>query len=387
MCRKKSIPAIFLDGTNGNMKLCCVFNTAPHYRREIYNQIEKTFACGWAFGKKALGGGDIEVMPPSAFQEFLGYLENRRIVGNWYWQKGTLPLLFKKFDTYLVLGEPFCISTWVFCALAKLVPGKRVFFWTHGWYGRETLVKRIMKKIFFRLGNGVFLYGNYARKLMIKEGFSPEKLWTIHNSLAYDEQLKLRNSLKPSNIFRKHFGNKNSTLSFVGRLTETKRLDMVLDAMATLRERGLNLNLVLIGDGVARERLGVKVQVLGLEKNVWFYGACYDEDKISELLYNADLCVSPGNIGLTAMHALMFGCPCLTHDDFKNQMPEFEAIIPGKTGAFFKRGNIESLADAIERWFSEGRSREDTRSACYAEIDESWTPAFQVGVLKKGLFL
>ena len=69
------------------------------------------------------------------------------------------------------------------------------------------------------------------------------------------------------------------------------------------------------------------------------------------------------------------------------KMPEFEAIIPGKTGAFFKRGNIESLADAIERWFSEGRSREDTRSACYAEIDESWTPAFQVGVLKKGLFL
>ncbi len=367
------------------MKLCCVFNTAPHYRREIYNQIEKTFACGWAFGKKALGGSDIESMDSSAFQEFLGYLENRRVAGNWYWQKGVLKLLFKDFDTYLVLGEPFCISIWVFCALAKLVPGKRVFFWTHGWYGRETLVKRIMKKIFFRLGNGIFLYGNYARELMIKEGFSPEKLWTIHNSLAYDEQLKLRNSLKPSNIFRKYFENEYSTLSFVGRLTESKRLDMVLDAMATLRERGLNLNLVLIGDGVARGRLEAKAQDLGLEKNVWFYGACYEEDKTSELIYNADLCVSPGNIGLTAMHALMFGCPCLTHDDFKNQMPEFEAISPGKTGAFFKRGDVKSLANSIEKWFSENRSREDIRAACYAEIDTSWNPAYQIEVLKKGL--
>lgn len=367
------------------MKLCNIFNTAPHYRREIYNQIEATFDCGWTFGKKALGGGDIESMPPSAFRNFLGYLENCRIAGNWYWQKGALKLLFKNFDTYLVLGEPFCVSTWVLCALAKLIPGKRVFFWSHGWYGRETFVKRIMKKVFFRLGDGVFLYGNYARELMIKEGFSPEKLWTIHNSLAYDEQLKLRNVLKLSPIFRNHFANENRTLVFVGRLTQVKRLDMVLETMAILRERGLNLNLALIGDGAARESLESKAQELGLEKDVWFYGACYAEDKISELMYNADLCVSPGNIGLTAMHALMFGCPCLTHDDFKNQMPEFEAIIPGKTGAFFKRGNIESLADAIEKWFSESRSREDIRNACYAEIDESWNPAFQVGVLKKGL--
>lgn len=366
------------------MKLCNIFNTAPHYRREIYKQIEAIFDCGWAFGKKALGGGDIESMPPGAFRNFLGYLENCRIAGNWYWQKGALKLLFKNFDTYLVLGEPFCVSTWVFGALAKLIPGKRVFFWSHGWYGRETFVKRIMKKVFFRLGDGVFLYGNYARELMIKEGFSAEKLWTIHNSLAYGEQLELRNRLSPSPIYRDHFGNENKTLVFVGRLTRTKRLDMVLDVMAVLRERGENLNLVLIGDGVAREELTSKARELGLEKNVWFYGACYEEGKTSELMYNADLCVSPGNIGLTAMHALMFGCPCITHYSFPYQGPEFEAIIPGKTGAFFERGNIESLADSIEKWFSENRSREVIRQACYAEIDESWTPAFQIEVLKKG---
>ena len=367
------------------MKLCSIYNSAAHYRRAVFSQIDRTFDCAWSFGEKPIGGGDIVSVPPSAFRNFLGYLGNRRIVGNWYWQKGALKLLFKNFDTYLVLGEPFCVSSWVFCALAKLIPGKRVFFWSHGWYGRETFVKRIMKKVFFRLGDGVFLYGNYARELMIKEGFPPEKLWTIHNSLAYDEQLKLRKVLKPSPIFRNYFENENRTLVFVGRLTQVKRLDMVLDAMVILRERGLNLNLTLIGDGVARESLEAKAQELGLEKNVWFYGACYEEDKISELIYNADLCVSPGNIGLTAIHALMFGCPCITHDLFPYQGPEFEAIISGKTGAFFKRGNIESLADAIENWFSESRSREDIRNACYAEIDESWNPAFQIEVLKKGL--
>lgn len=56
----------------------------------------------------------------------------------------------------------------------------------------------------------------------------------------------------------------------------------------------------------------------------------------AELIYNADLCVAPGNIGLTAMHAMMFGCPCISHNDFSWQMPEFEAIVPYKTGNFLK---------------------------------------------------
>lgn len=367
------------------MKLCNIYNSASHYRQPIYLRMDKTFDCAWAFGERSLLDRDVKTIPPCLFKNFLGYLKNRRVWGNWYWQHGALPLIFKDFDTYLIGGEPFCLSTWVFCALAKLIPGKRVFFWSHGWYGRETFVKRMMKKVFFRLGDGVFLYGNYARELMIKEGFSAEKLWTIHNSLAYDEQLKLRNALKPSAIFRGHFENENRTLVFVGRLTQVKRLDMILDAMAILRGRGLDLNLALIGDGVAREELTSKARELGLEKNVWFYGACYEEDKISELMYNADLCVSPGNIGLTAMHALMFGCPCITHDDFKNQMPEFEAVIPGKTGAFFERGNIESLADSIEKWFSESSSREYVRRACYAEIDEAWNQDYQIKVLRDGL--
>ena len=367
------------------MKLCNIYNSAAHYRRGIFLRMDEAFDCAWAFGRKPIGGKDIKSMEPREFRRFLGYLDNRRIAGNWYWQRGALRLLFRDFDTYLVLGEPFCLSTWIFCALAKLMPRKRVFFWTHGWYGRENFVKRVMKKIFFRLGNGVFLYGNYARELMIKEGFSPKNLWTIHNSLAYDEQLKLRERLAPSDVFRKHFGNAAKTLVFVGRLTQVKRLDMVLEAMAILRERGRALNLALVGDGKERENLEAKTRELGLEKNVWFYGACYDEAENAELIFNADLCVSPGNIGLTAIHALSFGCPCVTHDDFKNQMPEFEAIVPGKTGAFFERGNAEALADVVESWFALSRARDEIRAACFAEIDASWNPDFQIKVLEKAL--
>ena len=125
---------------------------------------------------------------------------------------------------------------------------------------------------------------------------------------------------------------------------------------------------------------------LGLEKNVWFYGPCYDEKELSGLIFNADLCVSPGNVGLTAMHTMVFGTPVLTHNDFPHQMPEFEAIHEGETGAFFTLDNIQSLADGISKWFvQKSNKREEVRKACMKEIDENWTPQFQIEVLKKYL--
>ncbi len=149
------------------MKLCNIYNMASHYRKAIYLAMDEAFDCAWAFGEKSLGGKSIRAIDPAIFKNFLGYLRNRRIFGNWYWQGGALRLLFKDFDTYLVLGEPYCLSSWAFCFLAKFAPRKRVVFLTHGWYGRGNFAKRLLKKLYFRLGNGVFLYGNYARELMI----------------------------------------------------------------------------------------------------------------------------------------------------------------------------------------------------------------------------
>ena len=61
----------------------------------------------------------------------------------------------------------------------------------------------------------------------------------------------------------------------------------------------------------------------------------YDENEIGDLIYNADLCVSPGNVGLTAIHTLTYGTPVLSHANFPNQMPEFEAIDKDFTSFLF----------------------------------------------------
>ena len=137
-----------------------------------------------------------------------------------------------------------------------------------------------------------------------------------------------------------------------------------------------------MGDGVERKTLEELTTKYGLRNQVWFYGACYDEVTNAELIYNADVCVTPGDIGLTAIHCLSFGTPCITHNDYTHQGPEFEAIKPWETGCFFNSGDVNNLIKVINEWFEHNRDREEIRRKCYEEIDEQWTPSFQLNVLK-----
>lgn len=348
--------------------------------------IDHTYECEWYFEQEENG---INLFDTNKLKK-ANILHHGKFISRFYTMKGLVGMVWKKrkeYDCYLMVGTPMCVSLWVLCILLKLFcPKSKIYFWTHGWYGKENLAERIIKKTFLKLADALFVYGNYAKGLLVKEGFNRNKMHVIHNSLSYDIQLELRKQMQRSAIYREHFGNDNPVLIFIGRLTPIKQLDMLVQAIADLKEKGQHFNLVFIGDGPMRKSLDALSRDLNIQDFIWFYGACYDEKVNAELVFNADLCVAPGNIGLTAMHALMFGCPVVTHDDFRYQMPEFEAVSPYHTGLFFKRGSQSSLNDKIAEWFKvNGNLREFVQKLCYEEIDTQWNPTFQMNVIKNVL--
>lgn len=366
-------------------KLCFILNIAPLYREEIFLRLDSSYDCKFVAGERTVGASDIKLIDPGKFKNFKPIKNIAFPRAPFYWQKGVLGEIFNGFDKYVFVGEPFCFSTWLFAAMVKFVPYKKLYFWTHGWYGREGFFKRTAKKIFFRLADGIFVYGDYAISLMQKEGINPKKLFPIHNSLAYSEQIKIRKELSETSVFAQHFKNSNKNIIFIGRLGANKKLNMIIEALAELKKSGVFMNATFIGDGEEKQRLEKLAEELGVRENVWFYGACYDEKENANLIYNADMCVSPGNVGLTAMHALMFGCPVITHNNFARQMPEFEAVREGETGAFFEYGNIKSLSETILKWSEKFSDRAKIRQNCFGEIDARWNPNYQMKIFS-GVF-
>ncbi len=279
---------------------------------------------------------------------------------------------------YIFLGNPYIASTWLYAAIARL-RGRRVLFWTHGWRNGAPNARERLRNLFYKLAHGLLLYGRRAEMIGKSMGFSPSSLHVIYNSLDYEQQRKVRLRLERETKKRP------SRLYFlcIARLTRTVRLDLAITALRILREKDrLQVPLVLIGDGPARDELVALAKTEGVE--VSFLGELYDEEVIGEQIFHARAVVSPGKVGLTAMHALAYGVPVITHDRFAAQMPEFEAIAPGKTGDFFEAGNAHALALMLGKWVKIPRSRAE-RDAAVAIIEAKYTPERQVEAIECAL--
>lgn len=363
------------------LKVCIIYNGAAHYRAGIFRLIDEEFDCEWFLGP---GYGNIKQLPLSFFKHAQP-LERIELPGPLFFQRKEIrTMLSRKYDAFLVLGTTPNVATWIGLLLHNIFNRKvKVYSWDHGLLRIRKQPRQWFEELFLKLPDAIFVYGDRAKKIMIDRGFDGRKIYPVHNSLDYDDQIKFRGNF--SNIYKNHFGNENKVLFFIGRLTPVKKLDMLVSVVDILRLRGKIVNLVFIGDGEMRENLKKQVETLNLIDSVWFYGPCYNEKEKSELISNADLCVAPGNIGLTAMDTLMYGTPAITMDNLDYQMPEHEAIKEGFTGTFFKENDVNDLADKIEAWFNNGLDRETIRQNCYNEIDSNWNPKFQIEVFKKYL--
>ena len=365
---------------NKEMKLCFILNIGPHYRFPIFNAITEKFTCAFYIGNHLKQ--PIKTFDYKALKGYVATLNNH-FLRNFYWQSKSLRLVFKKYDMYFMDGEPYCLSSWIVLLLCRIL-GKQTVAWTHGWYGREGFVKRLIKRFYYSLYTKLMVYNDYSIKLMEKEGFAPDKMYCIANSLDTDKDLKIRSELSLSNIYRNHFKNDCPTIIYCGRIQKWKKLDLVLRCISQFKSEGVIVNAVFLGKDVENVALDKMAENLGITDQIWLYGPCYNEQIIGEMFYNADVCLSPGNVGLTAIHSLTFGCPVLTHDDFKHQGPEFEAIRAGQTGDFFKKGDVADMKTKIAFWINKDEeSRNKTRIKAFNEIDRKWNIYYQLGIIEK----
>lgn len=365
-------------------RVCCIFNIAPLYREGIYRKMDADpdTAFDWIAGEESTGG--IALMDLRTLRGFRGYLHNMyRRSGKLVWQRGAIRKAFsRRYDAYVLTGNPGIRSNWIIAAIARLLR-RPVYLWSHGLNGGESRWTLCKNKAYFRLAGHLLLYGERSRRLLLEEGFPADRIKVIYNSLDYDKQAAIRSRIGDSGFIRNYFGNDLPLLTFVGRLTASKRLDLLLEALERLERTDDPCNLVLIGDGPEREPLERQVDERGLTDRVWFYGETYDDSIIGAFLHHSAACVSPGNVGLTAIHALTFGTPVVTHDNGNRQMPEYEAVEPGVSGSLFAEGDPEALAEGIRPWTKlDPEQREAVRRNCRRVVDEKFNPDRQMAVLR-----
>ena len=376
------------DGQAADTRLpvAVVYHAWPHYRQPVMQAMDRSTAIAYDFhgSGEALEGvlhaevGGLRRFVRAPFRRF----------GKLLWQSGAVHAARdQRYRAIVLLADPNFASTWVAATLARL-RGVPVLFWGHGWLRPESAIKRFVRASYFALSTRFLVYAERGRRLGIESGFPAERITVIYNSLDVaradaviaDIESGSHGGARPQTLFAHP---ERPLVICTARLTAKCRFDLLLTAAAMLSQRNFPINVLLVGDGPERAALGRQAEALGIA--VHFFGACHDEDVVGPLLYHADLTVSPGKIGLTAMHSLMYGTPAITHGDFDAQMPEVEAIEPGRTGAFFRRDDAADLARTIARWLDVGPPRARVREAARATIRAKWTPEVQAHLIEEAV--
>ena len=368
-------------------RVAVVYHFFPHYRSAIVRELARSNKFSWAFYSDTEDfDSDIKPMefPPSVrFHR----LPVHRLYKSIMWQSGVVRLAASRdCDVLILLGVSKYLSMWPAAVIGRLT-GKRVLFWTHGWTYRPRGPLRYVRRWFYKLADALMVYGRWSKQIAIEEGFDPLRVHVIGNCLdltAQQSALSEMSKMRPGEVRIALFGESATpVVACTSRLTRVRRLDMLLDALVILRDRGRKANVIIIGDGPERANLEKQAARLGI--SVAFIGSCYDETRIGELLRSSNVTVAPGKVGLTAMHSMAFGIPVVTHGNHEEQMPEFEAVIPGKTGALFQEGDLSSLADAIEPWIQEQWPSSQTSIDCQTIVDRFWSPKFQCAAILRAV--
>jgi glycosyltransferase involved in cell wall biosynthesis len=313
-------------------------------------------------------------------------LKARRL-GPWLWQHGLLRKIIKSdIDVILTVGDAHHVSTWCVLFLAKARRRKSVVLWTHGWLKQDGLIKGLVRNAFYRLADGLLIYGEDSFERGLGLGFSPEKMWVVYNSNSSASEIGMAvvNDEQRTELYLK-LGLIESwpVVICATRLLSIRKIDLLLDAIEILESESVNLNLLIVCDGP--ELNALKKQAERLKSKVIFFGAQYDREFLRNLHALSRISVIPGTAGLPVMTAMGFGVPVITSGDPVGRMPEVEALRPGETGDFFREGDSRDLARVMTKWLFDPDLITAARQSCVNLILESYTSEVQAKNVTDGI--
>lgn len=163
------------------------------------------------------------------------------------------------------------------------------------------------------------------------------------------------------------------TMCYPGTLSRHQGVELIIQAMALLRDVAADLRLLIIGGGADRERLGALVRNAGLEDRVILKGRLPLES-VAEEMANVDLGVEPkrnedfsGDALSTKISEFMaVGVPVVVSDTRVHKFYFSEDVVE-----FFEAGSSQALAAKIAKLRGDSQRRESLRRRAAEFIAEN----------------
>ncbi len=152
-------------------------------------------------------------------------------------------------------------------------------------------------------------------------------------------------------------------VGWLGRMTEIKRVDLLLESFALFRRNGTESDLVLVGDGPLREELEQLAHALGIADNVHFVGYRSDVSTFYAAIDAVALTSANEGTPVAVIEGLAAGVPAVASD----VGGVADVLANGRGGFLVPFGDVEAFADRLQRLADSPELRKE-----FATFGDEW---------------
>lgn len=210
----------------------------------------------------------------------------------------------------------------------------------------DWLAKLAVKFVVKRLNraNGIFCVSKFCKSNLIKYGLKTNSK-VVYNAVDMNKDNKDNKDLFINFESKYNFNKETFVISIIGRLIKIKNISMLINALILLRAKGLNLILLIVGDGVEKENIQKLISKNTLNNYCVFTGPIRNRSILSELYKRSNLIAFPSigdSAGLIQVEAAYFEKPTLAVENTAVS----ELMIDGENG-LVSENNPENIAEKI----------------------------------------
>ena len=166
-------------------------------------------------------------------------------------------------------------------------------------------------------------------------------------------------------------GSQVPAIGFLGRLVPAKGVDILLEACARLKQRGISFRLVIGGEGPERPALEALAKEKGLTDLLTWAGWATDKKAFFK---NVDVVAMPSReepFGLVMLEAMAAGRPIVVSDC----ATPAKVVGKAKCGRVVPRGDSAALAEALAELLKNAPLREELGKNGYAAVKADYSEA------------
>ncbi|MEM7809752.1 MAG: glycosyltransferase family 4 protein [Planctomycetota bacterium] len=251
--------------------------------------------------------------------------------------------------------------------------GVKTILWGHGYSKREAGWRSWPRNKVGKIADAVVLYNHTTANHLVDLGFDRDRTFVALNAIDQAPVDEARESwlARPNDLrswqqehgFVREDGSLRPLVLFVSRLTPANEVDVLLKAVAKVREQPdlADAQVAVIGKGDLADELRALGDSLKIGNDLHMPGAIYEDQQVAPWFLTAAASGAfcyPNNIGLSVLHAFGYGCAVVTGDDVAAQNPEIEAHRDGENGLLFRRGDPDDLAEKLTSLFRDADLRQ-----------------------------